>query len=65
VRKIADEHGARVRIGNLHADGTTQGPVRGAQVSLSFSRLIPATQALASNAGSGSAATGGEVKRVH
>jgi nitrogen fixation/metabolism regulation signal transduction histidine kinase len=48
VRKIADEHGARVRIGNLHADGASQGPVRGAQVSLSFSRLIPAKQALAS-----------------
>jgi nitrogen fixation/metabolism regulation signal transduction histidine kinase len=48
VRKIADEHGARVRIGNLHAEGAPQGPVRGAQVSLSFSRLIPAKQALAS-----------------
>jgi nitrogen fixation/metabolism regulation signal transduction histidine kinase len=48
VKKIADEHGARVRIANL---GTTaaaggrpgEGPVaRGAQVSLSFSRFAPA-----------------------
>jgi nitrogen fixation/metabolism regulation signal transduction histidine kinase len=52
VKKIADEHGARVRIVNrretaepdgLHADGD-EGPVTGAQVSLSFSRfaLAPA-----------------------
>jgi len=50
VKKIADEHGARVRIANLHAgpaeaatalaDGA--GPVTGAQVSISFSRFAPA-----------------------
>jgi nitrogen fixation/metabolism regulation signal transduction histidine kinase len=36
VKKIADEHGARVRIANL--SGT---PPAGAQVSLSFSKLAP------------------------
>jgi len=45
VKKIADEHGARVRIANL---GTKAGETpagaggRGAQVSLSFSRFAPA-----------------------
>jgi nitrogen fixation/metabolism regulation signal transduction histidine kinase len=42
VKKIADEHGARIRIANLGAsegpDGVLQAP-RGAQVSLSFSKL--------------------------
>jgi nitrogen fixation/metabolism regulation signal transduction histidine kinase len=46
VKKIADEHGARVRIVNLPgsaADGTAGEPaVAGAQVSLSFSNLAPA-----------------------
>ena len=44
VKKIADEHGARVRVANLAAagDATTPGPlVRGAQVSLSFARFAP------------------------
>jgi nitrogen fixation/metabolism regulation signal transduction histidine kinase len=41
VRKIADEHGARVRLGNLRADKEPDGRVAGAQVSLSFSRLSP------------------------
>ena len=43
VKKIADEHGARVRIANLGGP-TEDGPaeaVRGAQVSLSFSKLAP------------------------
>ena len=58
VKKIADEHGARVRIVNQHAvaapasvdapgrpqaGGETDGPVIGAQVSLSFSRFAPAS----------------------
>ena len=48
VRKIADEHGARVRIANRRApptdpaDTAAEGPVIGAQVSLSFSRFAPA-----------------------
>ena len=45
VKKIADEHGARVRIVNLpgaHAEGAAAEPeFRGAQVSLSFSMLAP------------------------
>jgi nitrogen fixation/metabolism regulation signal transduction histidine kinase len=43
VRKIADEHGARVRLGNLRQGDGADSPVGGAQVSLSFSRLSPAT----------------------
>ena len=41
VRKIADEHGARVRLGNLRRSDESQGSVAGAEVSLSFSRLSP------------------------
>jgi nitrogen fixation/metabolism regulation signal transduction histidine kinase len=44
VKKIADEHGARVRIANLgqgNESGTDPSQVRGAQVSLSFSKLAP------------------------
>jgi len=42
VKKIADEHGARVRVANLGAAGDAASPtqlVRGAQVSLSFVRF--------------------------
>jgi nitrogen fixation/metabolism regulation signal transduction histidine kinase len=47
VKKIADEHGARVRIANLGMAGAGDGgqtapPAAGAQVSLSFSRFAPA-----------------------
>ena len=46
VKKIADEHGARVRIANLPGSRSeTPGdvpPAGGAQVSLSFSKLAPA-----------------------
>lgn len=56
VKKIADEHGARVRIANLGvadaaASGHTPGSpasrsaAKGAQVSLSFSKLAPADSA--------------------
>ncbi len=44
VKKIADEHGARVRVTNLGNAGdatTTTQLVRGAQVSLSFARFAP------------------------
>jgi nitrogen fixation/metabolism regulation signal transduction histidine kinase len=45
VKKIADEHGARVRIANL--GGSAEGEhepasARGAQVSLSFAKFAPA-----------------------
>jgi nitrogen fixation/metabolism regulation signal transduction histidine kinase len=45
VKKIADEHGARIRIANLGqaaTDGTQAAPARGAQVSISFSQFAPA-----------------------
>jgi len=37
VKKIADEHGARLRVANLHEGDAQEGPVTGARVSLSFS----------------------------
>jgi nitrogen fixation/metabolism regulation signal transduction histidine kinase len=44
VKKIADEHGARVRVGNLAPEsGAGEGaPPRGARVSLSFGLLADA-----------------------
>ena len=46
VKKIADEHGARIRIANLPAEGGAaaagEAATRGAQVSLSFSNFPPA-----------------------
>ena len=45
VKKIADEHGARVRIANFGAGDAVAsaiGSARGAQVSLSFARFAPA-----------------------
>jgi hypothetical protein len=46
VKKIADEHEARVRVANLPAaapeDGSDSPAVAGAQVSLSFSRIAAA-----------------------
>ena len=53
VKKIADEHGARVRIANLRRTtraGDGAGVARGAQVSLSFSKLAPAARAAAAAA---------------
>ncbi|MBT9494859.1 MAG: PAS-domain containing protein [Paucibacter sp.] len=42
VKKIADEHGARIRLSNLHAAGDETQPILGAQVSLSFSKFSTA-----------------------
>ena len=42
VKKIADEHGARIRLSNLHLQADEALPVIGAQVSLSFSKLATA-----------------------
>jgi nitrogen fixation/metabolism regulation signal transduction histidine kinase len=42
VKKIADEHGARIRVSNLHLHGDEAQAVTGAQVSLSFSKLATA-----------------------
>ncbi|MFN9747153.1 MAG: ATP-binding protein [Betaproteobacteria bacterium] len=47
VKKIADEHGARLRAANVHASDQRDGPVTGARVSLSFSRFAEAPAALA------------------
>ncbi|MEO6280925.1 ATP-binding protein [Roseateles sp.] len=52
VKKIADEHGARISLRNRHAaadagapaDDGLELPVTGAQVSISFSTLAPATE---------------------
>jgi nitrogen fixation/metabolism regulation signal transduction histidine kinase len=59
VKKIADEHGARIRLGNLMGAEETDsdGPaVRGAQVSLSFSKFATGDRA-AGNAADPSAST--------
>ncbi|HET9823017.1 MAG TPA: ATP-binding protein [Burkholderiaceae bacterium] len=45
VKKIADEHGARVRIGNREPQTGGGGGAAGAQVSLSFSNLAAAPSA--------------------
>jgi nitrogen fixation/metabolism regulation signal transduction histidine kinase len=42
VKKIADEHGARIRLVNLPASSSADQPTSGAQVSLSFSKLATA-----------------------
>jgi nitrogen fixation/metabolism regulation signal transduction histidine kinase len=55
VKKIADEHGARVRIANLgvSVEGDAAGGLpRGAQVSLSFAKFAPAAGAPISAASS-------------
>ncbi len=52
VKKIADEHGARITLRNLHPASDAGSPLEegqdatviGAQVSLSFSNLTPATE---------------------
>jgi nitrogen fixation/metabolism regulation signal transduction histidine kinase len=55
VKKIADEHGARVRIANLGApaeegEDASEGSARGAQVSLSFSKLATTVRVAANEA---------------
>jgi len=42
VKKIADEHGARIRLVNLPGVSGADLPPSGAQVSLSFSKLATA-----------------------
>jgi nitrogen fixation/metabolism regulation signal transduction histidine kinase len=60
VKKIADEHGARLRVANLHAGDEPDGPVTGARVSLSFSNFAatPAAPRPAHHAGPAPVATG-------
>ena len=55
VKKIADEHGARIRIANLGAPPDAAGnavpeSARGAQVSLSFSKLATTVRVAANEA---------------
>jgi len=45
VKKIADEHGARLRVANLRAGNEPDAPVTGARVSLSFSNFAPSKAA--------------------
>ena len=47
VKKIADEHSARLRVANLHAGDVADGAVTGARVSLSFSNFAGASPAAA------------------
>ncbi|WP_326534661.1 sensor histidine kinase [Pseudorhodoferax sp.] len=56
VKKIADEHRARLRVANLHRGDEPDGPVTGARVSLSFSLFAPAAPA---------ATGGGAAQQVH
>jgi len=62
VKKIADEHGARVRIANRGAGASGEAApaaARGAQVSLSFAKFAPATGTPStSTAGAASTASG-------
>lgn len=51
VKKIADEHGARVRIGNLAGAADGDAAPTGAQVSISFSNLVVQAAASAPAAG--------------
>ena len=46
VKKIADEHRARLRVANLHQGDEPEGAVIGARVSLSFSNFAPAADAV-------------------
>jgi nitrogen fixation/metabolism regulation signal transduction histidine kinase len=58
VKKIADEHHARLRLANLQRDDDPEGEVIGARVSLSFSSFAPeAATPAAAQAGAGGAAT--------
>jgi nitrogen fixation/metabolism regulation signal transduction histidine kinase len=47
VKKIADEHAARLRVANLHAQDSADGHVVGARVSLSFSNFAELANAAA------------------
>jgi nitrogen fixation/metabolism regulation signal transduction histidine kinase len=56
VKKIADEHHARLRVANLHQGDEPDAAVIGARVSLSFSNFAPAADAAAATAPGGGAA---------
>ena len=60
VKKIADEHGARLRAVNVHAGEEPDAPVIGARVSLSFSTFAPTPAGI-----EGPEAPHGGATRVH
>ncbi len=61
VKKIADEHGARLRAVNVHAGEEPEAPVVGARVSLSFSIFAPAS----AGPDAGPAPAPGDATQVH
>jgi PAS domain S-box-containing protein len=63
VKKIADEHGARLRAVNVHAGEQPDAPVTGARVSLSFSNFAPASTAPGRLEGPSPAT--GDITQVH
>jgi len=67
VRKIADEHHARVRIGNLRAGEQADNAVMGAQVSLSFSSFAAAPSTRVTEIGEqrNPVAAAGDTTKVH
>jgi nitrogen fixation/metabolism regulation signal transduction histidine kinase len=77
VKKIADEHRARVRIANLRSGNAGDDAVTGARVSLSFSSFMPVAPAPAGASGlepgahaagttqHGPAPANGETTQVH
>jgi len=65
VKKIADEHGARLRAANLHAGDEADGPVTGARVSLSFSKFAVTPAGIAGGAGAIPAPVSGDATQVH
>jgi nitrogen fixation/metabolism regulation signal transduction histidine kinase len=65
VKKIADEHRARVRVANVHAGDQPDAPVTGARVSLSFSNFAPVPDVLSERAGDGPAATPDAAPQVY
>ncbi len=66
VKKIADEHGARLRVANLHEGDAKEGPVSGARVSLSFSTFAPMPGGAEEAAATGPApAPSGDTTQVH
>ncbi|MDE2613772.1 MAG: PAS-domain containing protein [Burkholderiales bacterium] len=60
VKKIADEHGARVRTANLREGDRPDAPVTGARVSLSFSNFVTTSDVADPGPGGGGAVGGGE-----
>jgi nitrogen fixation/metabolism regulation signal transduction histidine kinase len=61
VKKIADEHRARLRVANVHEGDDPDRPVAGARVSLSFSDFAPAPPP----ADAGTAPAAGDATHVH